>query len=213
LGADGQVDGGDWVQQAFMNMRCGSNGKGLDSLDRPEPATEQSEPALNVTIVYQDPLTHQWATELWERVEPLISGGRICCKSWNIGRLAEPLALEDATQAAAEADVLVISVRAAGDLPLMLGVWIDAWVGRRAGHAGALVALIGLPARPDARSSRVHQYFQAVARQAGLDFLPRERRLPEEANALPTPPVVTPAAPVTAGWGAANRGHFVLPRA
>ena len=126
-------------------------------------------------------------------MEPLIGNGGISRKAWSVGRLGEPVAFDTAVEAAAEADVLVISVRAAGDLPLILRVWIDAWMPRRAGRDGALVALIGLPSRPDAQSRRAHQYFEAVARQGGLDFLPRERKLPEEPLALSVLPLVTPA--------------------
>ncbi len=176
-----------------MRYTSPSKNKALGTADRPASAADQTEPVLNVTSVYQDPLTHQWCTELWERVEPLIGRGGTCRKSWNVGRLAEPVAFDNAVEAAAEADVLVISVRAAGDLPLTLRVWIDAWMPRRAGRAGALVALIGLPGRPDAQSRRARQYFETVARQGGLDFLPRERKLPEEPLALSVLPLVTPA--------------------
>jgi len=191
-----------------MNMRSLSNANGLSTPDRPATATDQTEPALNVTVVYQDPLTHQWATELWARVEPLIGREGTCRKSWSISHLAEPLAFAGAVQAAAEADVLMISVRAAGDLPLILRVWIDAWLPRRARRAGALVALIGLPAQPDAQSDRTHQYLEAVARQAGLDFLPRERKLPEEPLALPMLPIITPAVNVAVSQRGAALGRF-----
>jgi hypothetical protein len=71
---------------------------------------------------------------------------------------------------------------------------------RRAGRAGALVALLGVPARPDALSWRAHEYLEAIARQAGLDFLPRERKLPEESVAPSTLARITPANDLTAAW-------------
>jgi hypothetical protein len=192
-----------------MRQTSPSKDQGLSTLDRRASVAVQAEPLLNITSVYQDPLTHEWCTELWERVEPLIGRGGTCRKAWSIGRLAEPFAFEDAVEAAAEADVLVISVRAAGDLPLMLRVWIDAWLPRRAGRSGALVALIGLSSRPDAPSSRAHQYFQTVARQGGLDFLPRERKLPDEPLTLSVLPPVTPAANITPLWPTPGPGgHF-----
>ncbi len=92
----------------------------------------------------------------------------------------------------------MISVRGAGELPLVLRAWIDAWVAQRGGRTGALVAIIGLPAQPDAQAHHTLQYFQAVARQAGLDFLPRERKLPE-------PPLV--AAGLTARWLGSQLGR------
>ena len=112
----------------------------------------------------------------------LIDSAGICRESWKVSDLARAFTFADAVQAAAEADVLVISIRDAGELPLLLHVWVDAWMPRRAGRPGALVALIGVPAKPDALSGRAHEYLDSIARQAGLDFLPRERRLPEEST-------------------------------
>ena len=139
----------------------------------------ETEPALNVVTVYQDPLTRHWATELWERVGQLISQVGLWRQSWKISELTDPWVFTDAVSAAAAADVLVVSVRDAGEWPMGLHLWIDAWLPKRAERGGALVALIGVPGQPDAQSGRAHHYLEAVAREAGLDFLPRERKLPE----------------------------------
>jgi hypothetical protein len=160
---------------------------------------EESEPVLNVATVYQDPLTRYWAAELWDRVGRLIGHEGVWRKSWRIGELTDPRLFTDAVQAATEADVLVISVRDAGEWPASLHVWIDSWLPRRAGREGALVALIGVPGQPDGQSGRAHQYLATVAREAGLDFLPRERKLPDAALASSSPAKVcrmanTPAA-------------------
>ena len=50
--------------------------------------SSETEPALNVVIVYQDPLTRHWATDLWDRVGQLIDSGGICRKSWKLSDLA-----------------------------------------------------------------------------------------------------------------------------
>jgi len=156
----------------------------------------ETEPVLKVATVYQDPLTHHWATELWERVGQLIGGEGVCHQTWKISGLMEPGVFVDSVRAAAEADVLVLSVRDAGELPINLYVWIDAWMPRRAGRAGALVALIGV----SPQSGRAHEYLGAVARRAGLDFLPRERKLPEEPSAFATLCGITPPASLTMPW-------------
>lgn len=160
----------------------------------------KTEQALKVVVIYQDPLTRRWAADLWERVVKLIDVGGICNQSWNLGDLSCAFVFADAVRAAAEADVLVISVRDAGDLPLLLRAWIGGWMPRRAGRAGALVALIGVPTGPDPLSGRAWEYLGAVARQASLDFLPRERRLAEKSLARSTPPRITPATDLKAAW-------------
>lgn len=165
--------------------------------DATASAPSETEQALNVVFIYQDTLTRQWAAELWDRVGKLIDNGGICSKSWNLSDLEGAFVFAEAVRAAAEADVLVISVCDAGDLPRLLQAWIDGWMPRRAGRAGTLVALIGVPTRPDALSGRAHEYLETVARRAGLDFLPRERTLAEESLARSTPPQNTPATDLT----------------
>ena len=102
-------------------------------------APSKADPALYVATVYQDPLTRHWATELWNRVGPLVGGGCICHQSWKISDLVDLRFFADAVQAAAKAGVVVVSVRDAGALPINLHVWIDAWMPetrRAAGCAG-----------------------------------------------------------------------------
>jgi hypothetical protein len=163
------------------------------------PPTE-TVPPLKVVTLYQDPLTRYWSTELWDRVGSLISYEDVCHKSWKISDLPQAVVFADAVQAAAAADVLVISVRNSGALPLILHVWVNAWVPRRAGREGALVALIGVPPQQDTQSDRAYQFLEALARGAGLDFLPRERKLPEGPQAVSTLPAVSPAAIPTVPW-------------
>src|ERR1019366_2480021 len=101
--------------------------------------------------------------------------------------LTDPRVFMDAVQAAAEADVLVVSVRDTRELPIGLYVWICSWIPSRAGPACALVTMIGVTPDPDAQSGRAYQYLESVARKAGLDFLPHERKLPEQPSMQPNP--------------------------
>jgi hypothetical protein len=155
-------------------------------------ASAETELALNVTVLYQDLLTLRWATELWDRVGDLIGSGGIHCKSWKLSDLAYPDVFAEAMQAAAAAHVLVVSVLDAGELPISFCAWADAWIPRRAGRGGALVTLIGVPPQPSHQSGQAYRYLEAVARRAGLDFLPDERKLPEGSFAVSNPTRATP---------------------
>jgi hypothetical protein len=163
-------------------------------------ASKKVEPALSVAMVYQDPLTRHWAAELWNRVEQLVGHEGVCRQSWKISGLADARVFADAVQAAAESDVLVVSVRDTGDLPADLDLWFEAWLPRRAGRAGALVALIGVPPQPDIQSGRAHAYLETVARRAGLDYLPRERKLPPDRSAISTRCGIAPPASRPMPW-------------
>lgn len=181
---------------------------------QPTGVSNEVEPALKVVMVYEDSLTRHWATDLWARVGQLINHGGICQHFYRINDLTELSAFEDNVRAAAEADVLVISVRDVGELPISLCVWIEDWVPNRAGRPGALVALIGVPPQPDAQSGRAHAYLEAVAQRAGLDFLPHERKLPEASFALPAPSGIARVANLTTPWhvGVAGQGAEVCLR-
>jgi hypothetical protein len=144
---------------------------------------EETELALNVVVLYEDPLTWEWTKELWERLANLIGTGDVHRSIWRIGDLASPEVFAEAVRAAATAQVLVISLRDAGMLPPPFCEWVEAWVPHRLASGGAMVALIGVQPRPDAASGQAYSLLESVARRAGLDFLPHERRLPDHSVA------------------------------
>ena len=191
VGQAGLVEETDSGRRAFVPMSVprAQVEQRSHSVHRAANAANVTEPALNVIVVYQDSVTRHWAASLLDRLGQLLDTGCIRPKSWKLADLTRAFVFAEAVHAAAEADVLVVSVRDAGELPPLLNVWIDAWIPQRAGRTGTLVALIGVPARPDALAGRAHGYLESIARQAGLDFLPHERKLLE--RALPRPEAVS----------------------
>jgi hypothetical protein len=144
---------------------------GSDSL---ETAAENS---FRAVIVYQDEPAQLWAAEMWERVTRLIGNEGIQVHCWAIGDLTHPRVFAGAVEAAAEADVLIISATVAEDLPVNLYVWIDAWLPRRKIDEGALVTLLSVSEESSGASARALAYFQAIAARARMNFLPEERKL------------------------------------
>jgi len=163
--------------------------------------------ALSVVVIYQDSLTREWAGELWNRVAQLVGQESICSQSWKISDLADAREFEGAVEAAAEADVLVISVRDAGEVPVGLEWWVEAWMPKRAGRAGALLALISVPSQPDPHAGQVQAYLETIARRAGLDFMPRERKLPDKRFAPSRLPKTGQTARLRAPLAAVPRSH------
>ena len=160
------------------------------TLLEPAPASERTASSaeagyvLNVTMVYQDLATRDWATEMWGRVAQLVGQESINAASWKISDLARPGILAEAVESAARADVVVAAVSAAEELPSDLYVWFDIWLPRRTRSTGALVALIGLPEAASHQSSHAQEYFQSVARKGRLDYFPQKRLLPVLAPSL-----------------------------
>jgi hypothetical protein len=140
--------------------------------------------ALNVTVVYQDAPTRRWAGQLCDRVETLVGAENVRCTWWKMLDLGEPGVLAGAVSLALRADVIVVAFHAVEQLPLPFYVWVEAWLPHRLAAAGSLLALIDLPRQPTARSDEAREYLRAIARQARLDFLTEERRLPVEPFSL-----------------------------
>jgi hypothetical protein len=146
-------------------------------------APTESEHALNIVGVYQDPLTQSWGVPMC-RLATQLAGEEHVRNAWyDVHSLDDVRILMDAVRAALVADLIVVSVYAAEELPLGLYVWIDAWLPRRTSREGALTALIGADEPQDLPSFRTCDYLQAVARKAQLDFIPLfENRLQGESR-------------------------------
>ena len=135
-------------------------------------APRESGYELNIVGVYQDPLTQSWGVPMC-RLAMQLAGEDLVRNTWyDVHSLSDLGILLAAVRAALVADVIVISVYAAEELPLGLYVWIDAWLPRQTSREGALTALIGADEPKDLRSFCTRDYLQAVARKAQLDFIP-----------------------------------------
>ena len=163
-------------------MKLTSPLKTILSADEATTVAPESQFALNVVTVFQDAPARQWAMQVYSKVSRLVGDDCIWSTWWEIRRLAVPAILSEAVQAAAEADVVVVSLQAADELPLELCAWMEAWLPRRQLDEGALVALIDIHEGSGAHASRTRDYLRAVARAGHLDFLPHEQRLPLAAN-------------------------------
>jgi hypothetical protein len=133
---------------------------------------------LNIAGVYQDNVTQDWAMRACRRATQLAGEERVQNKWYDAHSLSDPAILHEAVHAALAADVIVVSVHAAHELPLDLYVWVAAWLPRRGSRAGALTALIGVAEPLDSSFVRTFDYLEAVARKGQLDFIPQERQRP-----------------------------------
>lgn len=146
--------------------------------DEPAVVPDESRYTLNVAGVYQDPVTRDWAMQSC-RPAARLAGEEFVHNMWyNAHSLGDPEILDHAVRAALVADVIVVAIYAADQLPLDLYVWFAAWLPRRLSRAGAFAALIGVEEPKDVQTARTFDYLQAVARKARLDFIPQERKRP-----------------------------------
>jgi len=141
-------------------------------------APDEAAYTLSIAGVYQDSVTRDWAMQTCRRATQLVGEQSVQNAWYDAHSLGDPGIFLDAVRAALVADVIVVSVYAADELPLDLYVWVQAWLPRRHSRAGALTALIGVAEPPDSRFVRTVEYLQAVASRAQLDFIPQERKRP-----------------------------------
>ena len=153
-------------------------------------ALEASE-GLNITVVYQDALTRQWACQTCQRTAALVGPERLNITWWKTVFLNHPEVFVEAVGAAAPADILAFSVYGAAELPPELLAWIDAWLPRRQQRPGALLALIGVAEEADSQAAATREYLRAVTRKATLDFFAYDVRCPAQVAELVAPTLST----------------------
>ena len=136
---------------------------------------------VGIVVVFQDPLTRQWATESWERVSEILCQEDARLRFWRMDDLVHPLVAQEAISAASEASILMVAVRDTIVPPPALCVWNEGWLAHRKANAGLLVSMIGVHPQLKATSANLDEYLRAIALRAGMDYLPRQRMLPPEA--------------------------------
>jgi hypothetical protein len=148
------------------------------SLEELEFVPSETGYGLNVAVVYQDTPTRKWATQVCGHVTQVAGKDAVHSTWWDISRLSDPEVFKDAVLMTMVADVILVSINDAEELPIDLCVWIDAWLPRRYVPMGALIALITKPEQPGDQMNHARDYLRTVAHKGRLDFLLRERRLP-----------------------------------
>jgi hypothetical protein len=156
-------------------------------------ASEDSGYEFKIAVVYQDALAQSWAMQMCRPVRQKFGGENVQNTWHSVHSLSDPEVLLEAAQAALVADVIVIAVHAADEMPPELCAWIDVWLPRRLARMGALAALIGVAGEPAPQVIRTQKYFQAVARRGLLDFLPHERKITAMSGVSSTRQIAEPA--------------------
>ncbi len=158
-------------------MKTESEPKSRSPLQAAGPL-EASE-ALRVVLIFQDPLTREWASQMWGRVVQPLASEKVLFRSWKIGDLTHAQVLAEAAQVAAEADMILVALRDAVEAPLELTVWSESWLKRRGERrAGVLVPLIGLAGEVTGQGSHLDSWFRMLAERGGLDYMARWFALP-----------------------------------
>jgi hypothetical protein len=139
---------------------------------------------FDLVVAYQDTDTRDRALHLYDSIaQKLLDDYDFQCAWWRFEHLQTAALMQQATDAAIEANMIILSVHAGKDLPPIARAWIDRWSANKAHNKSALVTLIDLAEPRTAETGQLQAYLQQVARRARMDFffhafdLPQERQL------------------------------------
>jgi hypothetical protein len=134
--------------------------------------------SFNVVIAYEDFSTGTHALNVCNRIFPGCSKPP-SFSTHNVWRfdLLEIAKFRDlAATKAANADMIIISARAPGELPTAVKRWIELWAKKRKNEPGALVVLLAGAKKRGTADLRAEAYLQDCAARAGMDiFIQREK--------------------------------------
>src|ERR1041385_3264211 len=100
---------------------------------------------LDIVIVYENFTAAVRAQNVSQRLAAELDADfEISREVWGFELLSHPQLRQEAAAAAAEADLVVVSVSGAAELPAHVRSWVESWVAEKRGGLSALVALVDL---------------------------------------------------------------------
>jgi hypothetical protein len=133
--------------------------------DRDDP------PTLNTVVIYEDGPTGRRAKLFCDKlVRELENECAFSLELWSFQILAIPEFRESAADAAAKADLVVLSLHGEAGLPPRVREWIEIWSRQILDSGPPLIALVDNPAMRDSRNASTLAYLRGVAERIGVDF-------------------------------------------
>jgi len=152
------------------------------------PPARPTSGRVEIAVICEDMPTHERAQRICNELTDDLAPDFQCeTRWWRIDQLQDVFARQDATEAAASADMVVISVHTGGAFSRLFDEWVDEWVSHRKPGPAALVGLVGTAEGDHQRVTPRHDLLRRVAARAGMDYLPEgiwertRQRLPESA--------------------------------
>jgi hypothetical protein len=126
---------------------------------------------FDLVVCYEDTYTRNRALHLYDHLaQQLLDDYDFQCSWWKFDHLSNATLGQQAADAAAEANMIVLSVHARPDLLPLHKDWIEDWLPRRDNRKSALVALIAGADRPEREAALMLTYLQRTARLGRMDF-------------------------------------------
>lgn len=135
---------------------------------------------FDLVVAYEDTTTRNRAMQLYDHLaQELLDDYDFQCSWWKLDHLDNPGICEQAADAAAEANMIIVSLRGDQGLPTVFHRWLEGWLSRRGDQKSALVLLLGDNGERRDQPRRLRLQLQQAARQARMDFFVHAYDLPE----------------------------------
>lgn len=159
---------------------------------------------FDLVVAYEDAQTRNRALRLYDHLaQQLLDDYDFQCSWWKLDHLANTTLRQQASDAAEQANMIILCVHGQNGVNPAHQSWIEEWLPRRDGRKSALVAMVGGSddtGSPEETAATV-DYLKRAARRAGMDFfdhtfaveLPtRELSMRPPAPAVDSPRQATP---------------------
>ena len=134
-------------------------------------ASSDRDPAIGVIIVYEDFHCGLRAMQLYERLTKSFAHDcRFQLNLWKCDILGLPPVAEFAADAAASADLVMISLDRDAKISSKLKTWIEEWAARKTSTDVALVVLVNRAGDSPGGLNSAGGYLRDVARRGGMKF-------------------------------------------
>ena len=161
---------------------------------RPTPTTWEPKFPFDLVVAYEDRQTRNRALHLYDHLaQQLLDDYDFQCSWWKFDHLTNRTLAQQAADAAADANMIVLSLHARRELLPLHQAWIEQWLPRRQNRKSALVVLLAGADKQVQEAEPTLVYLRRVARLAHMDFFNHGFDL-----ALPSREISLPAAAETA---------------
>ena len=158
---------------------------------------------FDLVVAYEDTETRNHALHLYDHLaQQLLDDYDFQCSWWKFDHLANPVLQQEAADSAVDANMVILSIRAHGELPPVQKAWMEDWIARRQHRKAALVVMIADTTQPERDAAPALAYLRNAARIGGMDFFLHGFELPtvNVRSARPSlPDRVTSIAPLMLG--------------
>ncbi len=147
---------------------CWHEKSATDAYRGPDP---DDRPKFNVVIIYEDSAAGTRAKHFYDRViRELVDEYDFSLELWNFQVLAVPEIGNSAAKAAAQADIVILSMHRKAQLTVQTRDWIERWSALITENKFALVALLDQPGMNRGTVASTLNYLRKVADRKGISF-------------------------------------------